>query len=174
MRRVGAIALLVFTAALLQTALLPHLAIAGFRADLLLLATVAFAFHDGPLAGVYVGFVSGLLADLLVSTAPVGLYALILLVVGYLVGVVRPYLAPRSASAPLAIAAAGALVATGGYGLVARALGAERFSMPLIARSTLVVAVYSMLLAPLVFWVVGHVSETFPEERGGGAGGIHR
>ena len=80
--RVLVVALLVVTAAAVQTAVLPLVAVAGFRPDLLLLLPIAFAVHDGPEAGVRIGFGAGLVTDLLVQTSAVGVAALAYAVVG--------------------------------------------------------------------------------------------
>ena len=163
--RVVLLTFVIAAATVLQTSLLPHLAIAGFRADLLLLVTVAFAFRDGPLTGVYLGFVAGLVADLLVAEAPVGLHALVFATVGYGVGSVRPYLATESASAPLALALTTGLVATGGYALLAGAFGSTRYTPVFVVRTAIVVALYDTLLAPIVFGVASAISDRVPAER---------
>ncbi|MDP8932208.1 MAG: rod shape-determining protein MreD, partial [Actinomycetota bacterium] len=100
MIRAIVIALLLFTAAVLQTALFPHITLAGFRPDLLLL-TAVFALREGPLTGTAVGFGAGMLGDLLLAHPPLGLSGIVLLAVGYAVGVLRPYLAVGSVTPPL-------------------------------------------------------------------------
>jgi len=159
------IALVLFTAAVAQTSVFPHLAIGGFRPDLLLLATVAFAFRDGALTGLYVGFAAGLLADLLLAVPPVGINALVFLVIGYTVGVVRPYLASESVTAPLALALATGIIGIGGYGVVARTLGASEASLGLVLRTAVIVALYDTLLAPVVFATIRRLSGRYPPER---------
>lgn len=165
MTRVGVLALVVVTAALLQTAVFPHLTIAGFRPDLLLLVTVSFALREGVGSGIRLGFATGLMADLLVNQTAVGLQALVFLAVGYTVGIARPYLAPESLSAPLVVAFTSGLVGAGGYGLLARLLGDEAFSLERIVAAALFVALYNTLLAPIVVNALAQLSERFPPER---------
>lgn len=165
MIRMAVIALCVLTAALLQTAFFPHLAIAGFRPDLLLLVTVAFALRDGPITGIAVGFSAGLVHDLLLMDAPVGIYTVILLAAGYTVGIVRPYMPSSAVFAPLAVAFASGVVATSVYAVFARLLGDPRFTIELAIQASLLVALYNTLLAPPVFAAVNGMSERFPTKR---------
>jgi rod shape-determining protein MreD len=160
--RVIVVTLLLVTAALLQTALFPFLSLAGFRPDLLLLAAVAIGLHDGPMAGARVGFAAGLLADLLVAQAQVGLGALIFSGVGFAVGLARPYLAPDSFTAPLILAFLSGLFGTAGYGVLTLLLGDERVTMLLLVQASLLVGLYNTLLAPIVLGIVGRLSDRFP------------
>jgi rod shape-determining protein MreD len=156
------VALLLVTAALLQTTLFPFLSLAGFRPDLLLLVAVAIALHDGPMAGARVGFAAGLLADLLIAQAQVGLAALVFGAVGFVVGMARPYLAPESFTAPLILAFLSGALGTAAYGVLALLLGDDRVTVPLLLQASLVVALYNTLLAPFVFAAVGRLSDRFP------------
>jgi rod shape-determining protein MreD len=159
------IALLLVSAALLQTALFQHLAIAGFRPDLLLLVTAAFALRDGPLTGTGVGFVAGLLSDLLLVDAPIGPYTAVLLVIGYGVGRLRPYIPGGSITAPIAVAFATGVLGTAGYALLSRLLGDPRFTLDLITAAALLIGLYNTLLAPPVFALTEVLSRRFPPQR---------
>jgi rod shape-determining protein MreD len=160
--RIIVVTLLLVTAALLQTALFPFLSLAGFRPDLLLLVAVAVGLHDGPMAGARVGFVAGLLGDLLVSQAQVGLGALVLSGIGFTVGSARPYLAPESFTAPLILAFLSGLFGTAAYGVLTLLLGDERVTVPLLAQAALLVALYNTLLAPIVLGMIERLSDRFP------------
>ena len=164
MRRVALIALVLVTAVLLQTSLFPHLALAGFRPDLVVLATVAFALEEGPSSGMRVGFAGGVLADLLVNHSAVGLSALVYVAIGYGVGVARPYIAPGSVTAPLIAAFLSGFVGDGGFGLLSRLLGDETYGAFFILESALLVALYNAFLAPAVFALVRRLSHRFPVE----------
>lgn len=165
MTRAIVIGVVLLTAALLQTTLFPFVSIAGFRPDLLLLAAVAFALRDGVLTGVKVGFVAGLLADLLVNGSAVGVQALITVGVAYGVGAVRPYLAQESVSAPLLVAFVAGVVGTAGFGVLSRLLGDQRFVIAVVLQTSVFVGLYNTLLAPVVVGVVTHLSRRFPIER---------
>lgn len=158
------VGLLLITAALLQTAFVPLVVLGGFRPDLLLLVAVAFALHDGPATGARVGFAAGLLMDLLLNESAAGLSALVYVGVAYTVGVVRPYLAHGSVTAPLLLAFLSGLVATGGYGLLSRLMGDQRFTFELVTSASLFVAFFNTILAPPVVGLVGWLDERFPLE----------
>lgn len=162
--RTAVVALVLLTAALLQTALFPFLTLAGFRPDLLLLVTMAFALRDGAMTGIRVGFAAGLVSDLLVDQSALGLTALIFLGVGYAVGVARPYLAHGSVTAPLLLAFVSGLLGTAGYGAFSRLLGDERYTFQLVAQASLFVALYNTLLAPVVVGAVDRLGGRYPVE----------
>lgn len=166
-QRVGVLTLVLVTAAILQTSLLPFLSVSGFRPDLLLLLTIAIALRDGLLAGLRVGFAAGVLADLLLNESPVGLTALIFVGVAYAVGVARPFLAPDSWTAPVILSVMGTLVGVAGYGLLAAVLAEDPIAVGLIVQASVVSAVYALLLAPVVDGLVRRLSAQFPVEQGG-------
>jgi len=152
----------VLTAAVLQTALFPALTLFGFRPDLLLLVVLAIALREGPTSGAVWGALAGLLTDLLVTQAPLGLGVLVFTGVGYGVGQARPYLAPGSVSAPLLLAFVSGAIGTAGYGALASLLGEDRVTSTLLLQASLAVALYNTLLAPIVFGVVRRLFERFP------------
>lgn len=158
------VTLVLATAALLQTAFLPLLALGGFRPDLLLLLTVAFALRDGAATGTRVGFAAGLLTDLLLQQSAVGLSALVYVGIGYTVGAVRPYLAQGSVTAPLLLAFLSGLIGTAGYGLLSRLMGDQRFTVELVTSASLFVAFLNTLLAPPVLALVRRLDDRFPVE----------
>jgi rod shape-determining protein MreD len=163
--RSAVVALLMVTTAILQTSLLPFLIFSGFRPDLLLLVTIAFALRDGLLSGLRVGFASGILVDLLLNESPVGLSALVFVGVAYAVGVARPYLAPESFTAPIIMSGLGTLLGVGGYGVLGAVLAEEPTAMAMIAQAAIVSALYAVLLAPIVVGVVRRLSDQFPAEQ---------
>jgi rod shape-determining protein MreD len=162
--RVAVIALVLVTAALLQTTLFPFLMLAGFRPDLLLLVTAVFALREGALTGLRVGFAAGLVSDLLLNQSAVGLSALVYLGVGYTIGLARPYLAPESVTAPVILAFLSGLVGTAGFGVLSRLLGDERYTSALVLQASLFVALYNTLLAPVADGVVARLARRFPLE----------
>jgi rod shape-determining protein MreD len=164
MLRVAVITLLLVTAVLAETAVFPFVALVGFRPNLLLLVVVGVALADGAMSGLRVGFAAGLIADLLVAQAPVGLAALVFTGVGYTIGLARPYLAPDSLTAPILLAFVSGLLGTAGYGVLSLLLGDERVSGALLVQASLSVALYNTLLAPIAFGVVNRLSDRFPLE----------
>lgn len=165
MLRTTVIALLLFTGALVETALFPYLTLAGYRPDVLLLLTAAFALRDGPMTGVLVGFAAGLLGDLLLVQPVIGLTTVVFVAIGYVVGVVRPYLAVGSVTPPIVVAFATGLLGTLGYAVLSRLLGDPRYTPELVTQASIVVALYNTLLAPLAFPLVNLLSSRFPPAR---------
>lgn len=84
--RLAAVLLL---AVLLQTTVVPDVRVLGVCPDLMLLCTVCAALVGGPELGGLVGFSAGLLADLFLTTTPLGLSALAFSIIGYSVGALR-------------------------------------------------------------------------------------
>ncbi len=157
------VGLLVAAAAIIQTAVFPLLPTGWFRPDLLLLLVVAAALADGPLVGLRVGFTAGLVADLLTTLSPVGVGTLVLTVIGFATGSVRPYLAPSSLSAPLLVALVTGVVGTAAHGTLVLLLGDERVPATLLAASSLGVGLFNVALAPLVLGPVARVLKGLPQ-----------
>lgn len=162
--RVAVVALMLFTAALLQTALFPYVTIVGYRPDMLLLLTTLFALRDGALTGVRVGFAAGILADVLLQQSALGLSALVFVGVGYSVGTVRPYLAPESITAPLLLASTAGVLGTLGYGLLVALLGEQAVTTRGLVEASIVVGLYNTVLAPGVDAAVRGLRRQFPVE----------
>lgn len=150
------------TALLLQTVLLPAVAVAGWRPDLVGLTVVAFALSDGPDTGARYGFAAGLATDLLSGESHVvGLTALVLLTVGWAVGSVRSYLSGTALVGPAAVAACAGAGAFALYGLLTLLLDLGQFTATSLAQGTLAVALWNLALAPLVCPAVGRLSRRF-------------
>jgi len=156
------VGLILISAVVLQTALFPSITLLGFRPDLLLLVVLAVGLHDGQLPGLRVGFTAGLMSDLLVAQAPVGLAILVYTGIGYIVGFARPYLAPESITAPVILAFLSGAIGTAGYGVMSLLLGDERVTPLFLIQASLTVALYNTLLAPIALGVVGRLVERFP------------
>ncbi len=153
---------LLLVAVVLETSVFPSLTLLGFRPDLLLLLTVALALRDGVLTGARVGAVAGLLGDLLLSTAPAGVGMLVLAVTGALAGFSRPYLAPTSVTAPIALTAGASVLGTTAIGVLTGLLSDEPTSTALVIQAALAVGIYNTLLFPLANLVARRLSEAFP------------
>lgn len=164
--RIVAVGLAIVLAAAVQTALVPLIPLGRVRLDLLLLIAVGIALRDGPVAGLRVGFAAGLVTDLLVTGAPVGIAALITGALGYLVGLLRPYLSPDSFTAPVLVALVTGLLGTAGYGVATVLLGDERVTLGLVAWAAGGVGLYNALVGPLVFAAVARLCERFPLSTG--------
>lgn len=88
------IAGLLIVGVVLQTTFGADLRVAGVAPDILLLLAIAGGLAAGPEGGAVIGFAAGLLADLSVTTTPIGLSALAWCLVGFVVGSARSNILP--------------------------------------------------------------------------------
>ena len=151
--------LLVLAAVLVQSTVLARLRLAGVRPDLLVLAVVSVAVATDPTTGAVFGFVAGLVADLLFDL-PVGVSALVYTAVGFAVAAARVYLTGHRPLGHLALAGAASLAAVWSCGLLLRVF--DLSSWAAVARAGPLVALYNLLLAPLVYPVVWALTERVP------------
>jgi rod shape-determining protein MreD len=83
---VGKAASIVVIAVALQTLVVSHVTVLGLTVDLFVIFTVIVATTWGPLSGAVFGFLSGLAADV-AYRQPLGMRALVYVLVGYALGV---------------------------------------------------------------------------------------
>ncbi len=108
---------LVFTAVVLicfflQTAIFPHLAIARITPNILVAAAVSIGFLNGPFEGALAGILGGFLLDIS-SGGVLGIFMLVLTILGYLAGIVSEHLYDEAGYTPVLIMAVSDLL----YGL---------------------------------------------------------
>ena len=89
------IAVLLVVVTVVQTALASDLRVLNVAPDLLVLVTICGALAGGPEAGAVLGFFSGLLMDLFLTSTPLGLSALTYCIIGALVGWLRSSVLPE-------------------------------------------------------------------------------
>ena len=155
-RGIGTSALIV-CALLIQTTILPHLALFRVVPDLMLVVVISVGLVRGPSSGALAGFAGGMLRDLLLD-APTGLSALAYLTVGYVVGAVRPYVQSSSIAVPLVGVFAGSVAGTAFYTILALLLGVPAQPLPRLAQVILLTGVYNTLLVPFAYPVVRRVA----------------
>jgi rod shape-determining protein MreD len=149
------IATLVVLAVSLQVGVLANVAISGVVPDLVLLVVVAVALVHGPSPGAAVGLLAGLVLDLAPpADHTAGRWALALVVVGYLAGMVRD---GATGSAVVTVVAVAACVFVGASvfaltGLVLSDPGVtvERVLDVLVVQVLYDVAVTPFVLPPLL------------------------
>ncbi|WP_171162204.1 rod shape-determining protein MreD [Streptomyces sp. I05A-00742] len=141
---------LVVVALVLQVSVFARLHLPGAVPDLLLLVVVALALVYGHTGGALVGFGAGLLADLAPpADHATGRYALVLCVVGYLVGLARPETGRlRSATVPMLVVLGAAVVSTLLYAGVGALVGDTAARHVGLTGLLLTAALYDLLLAP--------------------------
>ncbi|MGB4441000.1 MAG: rod shape-determining protein MreD [Coriobacteriia bacterium] len=137
-------------AIVLQVMLAPHLSIGGAIPNLPLLVVVTLSFVEGPSAGAIAGFVAGLLLDLL-STGPVGAWALVLSVTGYTAGMLSENLFAEGWLAPVTVAIIAGLLADFSYLLAVTILGVGPAFWQSLVRAVLPRALYNAVLVMLAY-----------------------
>ncbi|MHA6759926.1 rod shape-determining protein MreD [Streptacidiphilus sp. PAMC 29251] len=172
-------AVLVVVALVIQVSVLARLGLPGAVPDLMLLVVIGLALVYGPVGGCLVGFAAGLLADLAPpSDHAVGRYALVLCVLGYGAGLLRPNSGQiRSVLTPLLVVAGAAFAATLLYAGVGAMVGDTAARHVGIVSLLLTAVIYDVLLAPFVVPAVmalARRSTVQPVSSGGGAGGATR
>ncbi|MFE9167941.1 rod shape-determining protein MreD [Streptomyces kebangsaanensis] len=145
-------AALVVAALMIQVSVLARLHLPGAVPDLLLLTVLGLAMVYGHVGGALVGFGAGLLADIAPpADHAAGRYALVLCVIGYFAGLIKPETGQvKSATGPMAVvvgAAIGSTLLYAGVGALVGDTAARHVGLPgLLLTAT----VYDLLLAPFV------------------------
>lgn len=148
--RVLVAAALVVVALVLQVAVFPHLAWEGIVPNFCLLVVVAAALVRGPAFAATLGFFAGLMLDLAPPADHVaGRWALALVVVGYVAGLMRQDTRP-SATTVVATVAAASFIGTSVYALSGVVLGDAVAGFGDLVRVILVALLWDVLLTPLV------------------------
>lgn len=148
--RAGVAGVLVVVALVLQVAVFPHVAWDGIVPNLCLLVVVASALVRGPAFAATLGFAAGLMLDLAPPADHVaGRWALALVVVGYVAGLMRQE-TRTSPTTVVATVAASSFVGTSVYALSGIVLGDPVGSGSDVVRVILVALVWDVLLTPLV------------------------
>jgi len=154
---------------LLQTTLLSYAVFWGIKANILLIVFVVLATQNGSFPSQIVGFVLGLVMDM-VTTAPLGFHAFLYSLAGYLFGLGSG----KVYFDPLVMPALLGFLATV-FDVVTRYLLNTIFLLgdPLTAFfniGLLVQLLLNMILAPLAFWFSAWVKERFQDPRRGFGG----
>ncbi|MFF8829588.1 rod shape-determining protein MreD [Streptomyces sp. NPDC015131] len=141
---------LVVVALVVQVSVLARLQLPGAVPDLLLLVVVGLALVYGHVSGALIGFGAGLLADLAPpADHAAGRYALVLCVIGYLVGLAKPENGQlRSATGPMAMVVVAALGSTLLYAGVGALVGDTAARHVGLVSLLTTAVVYDLLLAP--------------------------
>ncbi|MFE5815533.1 rod shape-determining protein MreD [Streptomyces sp. NPDC056479] len=143
---------LVVVALVLQVSVLSRLHLPGAVPDLLLLTVLGLAMVYGHVGGALVGFGAGLLADLAPpADHAAGRYALVLCVIGYLVGLIKPDNGRlKSATGPMVVVVVAAIGATMLYASVGALVGDTAARHVGLGSLLFTAALYDLLLAPFV------------------------
>jgi rod shape-determining protein MreD len=148
------LAALVLTAVLVQLTVLPLLGLPSSTPDLVAVVVAGIGFAAGPVRGSVCGFAAGLLLDLMPpADGLLGLTAVVLVVVGYLAGMLG-----EQERSPLALVGLTALLAAGvvlGLALVGGVVADPRVSWERMPALVATQTAYALVLAPFVVPLVG-------------------
>lgn len=143
---------LIVVALVCQVSVLARLHLPGAVPDILLLTVLGLAMVYGHVGGALVGFGAGLLADLAPpADHAAGRYALVLCVIGYCAGLIKPENGRlKSATGPMVVVVAAAIGATLLYAGVGALVGDTAARHVGLSGLLLSAALYDLLLAPFV------------------------
>jgi rod shape-determining protein MreD len=160
----GLVVALVLLAVLLDSVVFAPLDLPGAPPNVLVLVVAALALVFGPVGGSFVGFWAGFAADVLPPADHlIGRYALVLCLVGYLVGLLREEVGDSVLLALVCVAVAAGL-ATVLYGLLGGVLGDDRVGARSLLTSIPYSIAYDVVLAPFVVpWVMSWTRRLRPQ-----------
>lgn len=138
-------ALVLFSALVLQSAVVADLTIFGAHGDLLILVPITAALTAGAERGAIAGFAAGIAVDLLVHT-PFGLTALGYCLVGYGIGAFHDGVLRASWFLPVVAAITGAAFGTTFWALAATVVGEEGLLGAELGRIVVVVSLVAGVL----------------------------
>jgi rod shape-determining protein MreD len=157
-RRALTLAAIIVTALLLQTTVFGDVKLLGARPELMYLVTIVFAMIEGPSSGAIAGFASGMALDFF-TTAPKGITALTLTLLGYVVGLARQYIVSPTPLLPVGLVAGGTFVGVLFNRFVAFLLGQLDTSTLYVLQVAALSALYNAILTPLLHPVLRRVAE---------------
>lgn len=146
--------LVIFTALLVQVAVLTRLRPFGVVPDLMLLVAVAGGITGGPARGAVIGFASGMAIDIFLET-PLGLSALVFCLVGYTVGAVETGILRATWWIPVATALVACMAGEALFAVAAQLVGRPHQLTAHLGIVVTIVGITSAILAPPVVRVVG-------------------
>ncbi len=88
---------------LIQSAMFHYIALANIVPNLIIILVAATAYMRGKTTGMLLGLFSGLLVDLIYGNYIIGLYALIYMLLGYLIGFTNRYYSNDDYTLPIVI-----------------------------------------------------------------------
>jgi rod shape-determining protein MreD len=157
-RRTLAWAAVVVTALLLQSTVFAQIKLAGAKPELMYLVTIVLAMLEGPHSGAVAGFSAGMAQDFVLND-PKGMTALVLTLVGYVVGTIRPFITTPSPALPTILVGSATAVGLLFYGFVAFLLGRLPGDVLFLLRVAFLSALYNAVLTPLLYPVLRRVAE---------------
>ncbi|MGR3177998.1 MAG: rod shape-determining protein MreD [Candidatus Anammoxibacter sp.] len=142
---------ILFVISLCQTTLIPHLAVYGITPDIYLVFAVFFSLNTDIKQASFVNWINGLVKDVF-SLAHFGLSAFLFVLIGYVIGRSKEFVFKDHPLTQVLITFVVALF----YGLgclVFMLISSENVKLAVIIQKVLCSAIYSAIIAPLLFAV---------------------
>lgn len=142
---------ILFVISLCQTTLVPHLAVYGITPDIYLVFAVFFSLHTDIKQASFVNWINGIVKDVF-SLANFGLSAFLFVLIGYVIGRSKEFVFKDHPLTQVLITFVVALF----YGLGCLGfmlLSSENVKLAVIIQKVLCSAIYSAIIAPLLFAV---------------------
>lgn len=149
--------------AILQTTLVPSLAIWSVFANLPLLVVVSWGLLRGPREGALWGFIAGLMVDLL-SGAPFGAATVSLIVVGFLAGLGETTVFRARIALPMMVMLLATIVYELLFLLIVRLSGQWVAWLDSVFRLVIPSAILNAVLTPIVFLTMRWLYARFGRE----------
>lgn len=148
---------------LMQTTVFQHIALAGMVPNLILIAVVAYGYMRGRAEGMYVGFASGLLVDLLYSDL-IGMNAILYVLIGYVAGICNEIYYRDEVSVPIILIAISDFLFNFGYYVFQFLLRGRLDIVYYVWRTILPEMVYTVLIAVFLYQLL-HAMNFYLEEQ---------
>lgn len=149
-RRIVSAAVALLAAFVLQVGVAPYISIMGVSPNFFLLAVIGIALLGGANTGAVVGFLAGLLLDL-VGTGAVGPMALSLSVTGFVVGLLDQHLFAEGWLLPVTILGTASVVSEILYFVILIILGTEVPFFLTLGTLVIPTSLYTALLSLLFY-----------------------
>lgn len=149
---------MLFLAAVLQSSLLPHLALLGVKADLVLLLVIARSIRRGVEPGLVWAVLGGTAVDAL-SAGPFGMSILAFGTAAVLVGILGPGMRKASVLLPLVLTPLASIVATLVAAMVLAVLGRPISWPATVALVVLPAAILNSAVMLVVYPIVSFVDQ---------------
>lgn len=147
-------ALLLFVIAVfLQTVVVSHISILGVSADLFLVLTVLVALGRGSMEGAVFGFLAGIVQDT-VFFQPLGVHALILVLVGHFVGTLPGRLGTINMWVVLAITAVSSFLGQVVFGLFMYMMGPRAAFFTMMGTQMIPEGLFDALIAIPIYMLL--------------------
>ena len=150
MKRFFITAIIIVLCFLMQTTVFQSIALAGEVPNLILIVVVAIAYMRGKKEGMYVGFASGLLIDFVYGDV-IGMYAVLLVVIGYVVGICNEIYYRDELSVPIILIAISDFMFNFAYYVFNFLLRGRLDVLYYIRRTILPEVVYTVLVAVVLY-----------------------